>query len=115
MGDSSSSGIGKFILGVVGGAALSYGYVRWGVELPAFLQLPGQVRDNIVATAVDDRLYDLSLPLDERVRALEVLFQSQPKLAVQVDTQTGHPFLEALYRRRAAPDARRLRAAWSAR
>ena len=49
----------KFVLGVVLGVLLAFGYVRWNIELPAFLTLPDKLRGNIVSTATESELYDL--------------------------------------------------------
>lgn len=104
----------KFILGVVFGAGLAVGYVRYNIELPEYLQLPDKLRGGLVSTATEGVLYDLDRDIAERRRALEVMFANRPDHAVKVDAEFEHPFLEALYRRRAVREARRLRGQWSA-
>jgi hypothetical protein len=104
----------KFILGVVFGAGLAIGYVKYNVELPEYLQLTEKLRGNLVSTATEGELYDLDRDIETRRRALEILFANRPDFAVEVDAEYRHPFLEALYRRKATRQARRLRSQWSA-
>ena len=104
----------RFLLGLVIGIALSFGYVRWGIALPDFLTLPERLRGNIVSTAIEEDLYDLDQPIETRRRALEIFFESRAKFAVAVDAEYGHPFLNALYRKRATHEARLLRGQWDA-
>jgi hypothetical protein len=106
--------MGRFLLGLVMGIALSLGYVRWGVAIPDYLNLVERLRGNIVSTAVEEDLYDLAQPIEIRRRALEVFFESRAKFAVEADAEYGHPFLEALYRKRATHEARLLRSQWDA-
>jgi hypothetical protein len=104
----------RFLLGLVIGIALSFGYVRWGIKLPDFLTLLEQLRGNIVSTAIEEDLYNLDQPIQTRQRALEVFFESRAKFAVETDAEYGHPFLNALYRKRATHEARLLRGQWDA-
>lgn len=104
----------KFILGVIFGAGLAVGYVRYNVDLPEYLQLTNKLRGNLVSTATEGELYDLDQDIAVRRRALEVLFTNRPEFAVDVDREFGHPFLETLYKKRAIHEARLLRGQWSA-
>lgn len=104
----------KFILGVLFGAGLAVGYVRYSIELPEYLQLTDKLRGNLVSTATEGELYDLGRDIETRRRALEIFFANRPDFAVRVDAEFGHPFLAALYRKRAIREARRLRGQWSA-
>ncbi len=104
----------KFILGVLFGAGLAVGYVRYNVELPEYLQLTDKLRGNLVSTATEFELYDLDRDLATRRRALEIFFANRPEFAVDVDAAFGHPFLKSLYRRQAIRQARLLRGQWSA-
>jgi hypothetical protein len=104
----------KFILGVLFGAGLAIGYVRYNVELPEYLQLTDKLRGNLVSTATEFELYDLEQDLATRQRALEILFANRAEFAVEVDAEFGHPFLKSLYRRQAIREARLLRGQWSA-
>ncbi len=104
----------KFILGVLFGAGLAVGYVRYNVELPEYLQLTDKLRGNLVSTATEFELYDLEQDLATRQRALEILFANRAEFAVEVDAEFGHPFLKSLYRRQAIREARLLRGQWSA-
>lgn len=104
----------KFIFGVLFGAGLAFGYVRYQVELPEFMQLPDMLRGNLVTSAVESDLYDLDAALDVRRRALEIYLANRPERAVEIDGSFGHPFLEALYRHRAIREARLLKGQWSA-
>lgn len=104
--------MGRFLLGLLMGIALSFSYVRWGIALPDFLTLPDRLRGNIVSTAVEEDLYDLDQPIEIRRRALEVFFESRAKFAVEVDAEYGHPLLNTLYRKRATHEARLLRGQW---
>jgi hypothetical protein len=104
----------KFILGVVFGAGLAVGYVRYNLELPEYLQLTDKLRGNLVSTATEGELYDLGQDIKTRRRALEVFFANRPDFAVDVDAEFGHPFLTSLYRKRAIREARLLRGQWSA-
>ncbi len=103
----------KFILGVIFGAGLAVGYVRYNLELPEYLQLTDKLRGNLVSTATEGELFDLDRDLAVRRRALEVLFANRPEFAVEVDREFGHPFLATLYKRRAIREARLLRGQWS--
>jgi len=100
----------KFFLGTVLGAAMAFGYVRWDLDLPEFLQLPGMLKGNLVSTAVEGDLYDLDQPFKTRRRALEIFFQNRPKFAVSVDAEFGHPFLKVLYRKSVIRAARIIKA-----
>ncbi len=104
----------KFILGVILGAGLAVGYVRYEIELPEFLQLTDKLRGNLVTTAIETELYDLDADIAKRQRALEIYFANRPQKAVEVDAAFRHPFLEALYRTRAIREARLLRNHWDA-
>ena len=104
----------KFVIGLVIGLALAFGYVRWGVGAPGLVQVPQQLRGDIVASASEGDLYDLGKPLEARKRALEVLFQNRPQFAADVDSEFGYPFLHALYVRRVIHDARLMLGEWKA-
>jgi hypothetical protein len=106
--------MGRLLLGLVIGIALSLGYVRWGIALPDYLALPERLRGNIVSTAIEEDLYDLDQPIETRRRALEIFLESRAKFAVEADADYGHPFLNALYRKRATREARLLRGQWDA-
>ncbi len=99
----------RFLIGLVVGLALAFGYVRWGVSAPGFIQLPEKLKGNIVSTAIEGDLYDLDKPLDARKRALEIFFQNRPQFAAEVDAEFAHPFLNALYLKRVIREARLLR------
>lgn len=104
----------RFFLGLFSGALLSFLYVRYDIELPAWMQLPQLLQENVAASAALSDLYDLSAPEDVRKRALEIYFQTQSKRAVEVDAAYGHPFFKSLYRREVTREARILRQAWGA-
>ena len=82
----------KFFIGLLAGLVLAFGYVRWVISAPGFIQLPEKLRGNIVSTAIEGDLYDLDKPLDARKRALEIFFQSRPQFAAKVDAEFAHPF-----------------------
>ncbi|MEL6871979.1 MAG: hypothetical protein AAFO62_04105 [Pseudomonadota bacterium] len=104
----------KFLAGLVFGVGAAFAYVRFGVELPTVLQIPGLVQNAAIASAVDADLYDLDKPITDRRRAFEIYLQSQSKQAVGIDAAEGHPFLAALYRRWARRKARQLSGQWGA-
>jgi hypothetical protein len=104
----------KFVLGVLLGAVMAFGYVRWNVQLPAILLLPEKLRGNIISTAAEADLYDLERGAEVRRRALEVLFANRPDYAARLDAEAGHPFLSALHRERAVREARQILIQWSA-
>jgi hypothetical protein len=104
----------KFILGVIAGALLSFGYVRYNVELPGLVQLPDRLRGNLVSAATESELFDLDAPPDVGRRALEVYFANRPQDAAALDAAAGHPFLAALHRDRAQRQARQVSLAWTA-
>lgn len=104
----------KFLIGLLLGIALAFGYVRWGISMPGIVQLPEKLRGDIISTAVEGELYDLDKPLEVRRRALEVFFQNRAKFAGEVDAEFSHPFLNALYLRRVIREARILRGYWDA-
>jgi len=105
--------MGKFLIGLIAGVAIAFGYVRWNVS-PGIMELPEKLRGNIVSTAIEGDLYDLDKPLDARRRALEVFFQNRAQFAAGVDAEFAHPFLNALYRKRVIREARQLHAQWNA-
>lgn len=105
--------MGKFLIGLIAGIAMAFGYVRWNVS-PGIMALPEKLRGNIVSTAIEGDLYDLDKPLDARRRALEVFFQNRAQFAVGVDAEFAHPFLNTLYLRRVIREARQLHAKWDA-
>lgn len=104
----------KFIIGTAFGALLAFASVRLGIEPPEFLKLPERLKGNLVATAVDDDLYNLDNDQPTRTRALAVYFKNRAKDAAKLDETAGHPFLNALYRTRAVREARTLAALWTA-
>jgi hypothetical protein len=104
----------RFLIGLLLGIALAFGYVRWGISAPGIAQLPETLRSNIVSTAVEGELYDLDKPIELRRRALEVFLRNRAKFAVEVDADFSHPFLNALYLNRVIREARILRGYWSA-
>lgn len=104
----------RFLIGVLFGVVLSVGYVRYELELPAWLQLADRLRGNLVSTAIEAELYDLDRDAASRRRALEVYFDHRAADAAKLDAEAGHPFLTALHRQRAAREARALTAEWSA-
>ena len=104
----------KFVLGVVFGAVMSFVYVHYNIQLPAYLQLPDILRGNLISTATEETLYDLDAGKAERQRALEVYFDNRAQDAARIDAAYGHPFLTALHKERASRHARQLSMAWSA-
>lgn len=102
----------RFLLGVALGAAMAIGYVQWGHALQDKLNVAGKLRGNQVAAAGEGDLYDLSADEAHRRRALEVFFANRADYAAGLDSKMGHPYLEALYRRRAGLEARLLRTKW---
>lgn len=104
----------KFFLGVVFGAVMSFFYVHYNIQMPAFLQLPEILRGNLISTATEATLYDLDAADAERQRALEIYFDRRARDAANIDAAYGYPFLAALHRERAARQARQLSMAWSA-
>jgi hypothetical protein len=104
----------KFILGTLMGAALAVGFVRYEIQLPAWLQLPARLEGNLISTAIEADLFDLKRDEDSRRRALEIYFANRAEAAVAVDREAGHPFLRSLYRARASREARQLLARRSA-
>lgn len=104
----------RFFLGVLFGIAVAFGYVRYDIDLPGWLGLPDRLKGNIISTAAEVDLYDLERDAATRRRALETYFAHRATDAASVDAEAGHPFLNALYRRRAVHEARTLTAEWSA-
>lgn len=104
----------KFILGIIIGAALAFGYVRFNVQLPSVLQLPDMLRGNLISTATEADLYNLNAAPETHKRALEIFFANRSKDAAKLDADTGHPFLKALYKKRATREARQLSMQWTA-
>ncbi|MGF1621533.1 MAG: hypothetical protein ACFCUR_13080 [Rhodomicrobiaceae bacterium] len=105
--------MGRFLIGLIAGVAMAFGYVRWNVS-PGIMEMPDKLRGNIVSTAIEGDLYDLDKPLDARRRALEVFFQNRAQFAAGVDAEFAHPFLNALYLKRVIREARQLHAQWEA-
>lgn len=112
---SSDSSVGKFIAGLAVGVLLSSSYVKWGWQKPALLEMPDKVKSSVIAGAVSTDLYDLTQPLDVRLRALEVVAQQRPDEILCVDAEElDFALLNAFYRRRARREARQLTMQWSA-
>jgi hypothetical protein len=102
----------KFLGGILLGALLAFGYVRFNLELPAALQLPERLRGNLVSSATEGDLYDLRLDAGPRQRALEIYFANRATDAARIDGEAGHPFLTTLYLVRARREARQLAMMW---
>lgn len=105
--------MGKFLIGLIVGVAMAFGYVRWNIS-PGIMELPDKLRGDIVSTAIEGDLYDLDKPHDARRRALEVFFQNRAQFAAGVDAEFAHPFLNALYLKRVIREAGQLHAQWEA-
>ena len=103
----------RFLLGLLVGVLLAGSYVKWNLELPAFLTLPSTLRGNVVSSTAESELYDLAKDDDVRQRALEVFFANRARFAATIDREAGHPFRSALYRQRAVREASALRQEWS--
>lgn len=104
----------KFFTGTALGALLAFVFVRFGLEPPAIVKLPEKLKANLVTTAVEADLYDLSAADDVHERALKIYFDNRAGDAAKLDAAAGHPFLAALHRERARREARKLIAAWDA-
>jgi hypothetical protein len=104
----------KFLMGTAIGALLAFAFVRFNIEPPAVLKLPEKLRGNLVSTAVESELYDLTSDAATRVRALKVYFANRAQDAAKLDAASGHPFLSALHRERASREARQLENLWQA-
>jgi hypothetical protein len=98
----------QFVVGLVAGVLFSLGYVYWNVPVPSIFLLPEMLRGNLVATAIEDKLYDLNADRSERRRALEIFFANRANFAARLDEDAGNPFLESLRKQRAAREARQL-------
>jgi hypothetical protein len=98
----------KFVIGVLIGAVLALGYVRYNLQLPRVLQLPGELRGGVVSAATEGVLYNLDGDEQERLRALEVFFTNRPGDAAATDAAAGYPFLSALHDARARREAQQL-------
>lgn len=104
----------KFLTGLATGVVLAVVFVRYDLAVPAIFDLPDKVKKNVVSAAVEGELYDLAQDEAVRSRALAVYFKNRAGDAVKVDAAAGHPFLNALYRARAAREARQLGSQWTA-
>jgi hypothetical protein len=104
----------RFALGVIAGALLAFGFVRFDIAPPSWFGLPERLRGNLVSTATEAALYDLGGDGAEATRALEVYFANRPADAAALDAASGHPFLTALRRTRATREARQVLARWEA-
>ncbi|MEZ5774688.1 MAG: hypothetical protein R3D33_08315 [Hyphomicrobiaceae bacterium] len=96
----------KFLAGLVLGMVLAVAYVRFDVELPAFLQIADRLQGNAVSSAIEADLYDLDADAGRRMRALEIYFANRAADAARADAEAGHPFLKALERARLRREAR---------
>lgn len=104
----------RFLVGMLVGIAIAFGYVRYDIALPDWLALPDRLKGNLISTAAEVDLYDLERDAATRSRALETYFAHRAIDAARVDAESGHPFLNALYRKRAVREARTLTGEWSA-
>lgn len=105
----------KFVAGVACGVALASGYVKWGWQKPAVLEMPEMMTASVIAATVSGDMYDLDQPLEVRERALEVIAQQRPDEIARLDREElNHAVLNAFYRRRARREARALSMQWTA-
>ena len=104
----------KFFTGTAIGVLLAFLFVHYNWQPPAVLDLPEKLKKNVVSTAVEGDLYDLSANIETRERALEIYFKNRASDAVKADAAAGHPFLDALYRARARREAGQVAGQWSA-
>lgn len=103
----------RFLAGVLIGALLAIGYVRFNLELPRILQLPDALRGGFISSATEEELYALSGDNEKRLRALEIYFANRASDAAALDALAGHPFLQALHQARARREAHQLMTRWS--
>jgi len=106
--------MGKFIAGTLFGIVLSVSYVWYDVDLPDWIRLPEMFQSGLKAALTQDTLVAQDAPADQRLRALEVYFASQPKRAANLDRQLGHPHLNALTFAYVRRKARQLDTKWTA-
>ena len=112
---SGGPSIGRFLVGLLVGVATTGGFVKWGWEKPAIMETPELFAASVMAATASTDLYDLSQPLDVRLRALQVVAGQRPDEIVKLDRdELGYALLDAFYRRKARANARRLRLQWTA-
>ncbi len=80
----------KFFTGTALGALLAFVFVRFGLEPPAIVKMPEKLKANLVTTAVEADLYDLTAAGDVRERALRIYFDNRAGDAAKLDAKTGH-------------------------
>ena len=113
--NDGDGGLTKFVVGLIVGVLMTSGYVKWGWKKPAILEVPEQVTSSVLAATATNDLYDLSQPLEVRLRALEVVAQQRPDEVLIVDAEElDYALLEAFYRRKARREATALSLQWSA-
>ena len=111
---SGGPSVGRFLAGLLVGVATTGGFVKWGREKPTIMETPELLAASVIAATASTDLYDLSQPLDVRLRALLVIAGQRPDEIVTLDREElGHAPLDASYRRNARTNARRLRLQWT--
>lgn len=91
----------RFLIGVGVGIAITWGYVRFGFELPGIADLPGQVMSGAISMTADADLENWELPLEARQRAAAVVFAQNPDRLIEIDNALDHAVLNELWRKKA--------------
>ncbi len=89
------------ITGILSGAVLTYAYVRWNVELPEWMQLPGKVESLGTLAAADAALDDPSNDLEAKQRAVAQLLSKDSTIFMEVDGALGYGITHAVIDRKA--------------
>lgn len=111
---NSGSGLGKFIGGLLLGAILTGGYVRYAFELPEILTVGDKLAEATIVTTAEVDLYDLNNSLEIRERAMSVVLGQQPEKLIEMNQQFDGLLIDELYRRKATRKAMLLKQTFDA-
>ena len=106
---TDSGSIGKFLVGMLAGVALTGLYVRFGYKLPGILGLGKKLSENAIVTTAEIDLYDHEQAEDVRKRALAVVIGQRPELFMELDASGGNRIYEEVLRRKAVREAKLLK------
>jgi len=101
MAQKEPDSVGRFLIGVGVGIAITWGYVRFGFELPGIADLPGKVTSAAISMTADADLENWELPLEGRQRAAAVVFAQNPDRLIEIDNALDHAVLNELWRTKA--------------
>ena len=114
MAQSESDPFWKFLTGLLVGVGMTWGYVRFGFQLPGVVGLPGKVTSAAISVTADADLENWDLPLRSRQRAAAVILGQNPDQLIALDESLDHAILSEMLRLKATRRAKIAKATYSA-